>query len=371
MAPEPKGKIDTELRGVFEITGAITSLSLLLLLLVTLSSCAEEYSYKFDTNRAIFKVDYIDLPGPKSIVSGKLCRWRNQDCLIHWNRIFRVDSKTLKVTLLPLPEELKPIVRLDISQDKRLIGVLSRNSEDIFFIEDGDKWKEIPLPIKLDNKNGLGIRIAAKGDKAVFKLKETLYFWDGQKWLNKSYSADGELLYPHKILIGNDDLYLAVNNGSFHGGALAKLDLKTNNVEVLADDAVADIDFDNSGNLWCLTLGVFEGLTILKHNALVGQCGVNNHARTGVGITMAKKSINWPLETANFQAMTICDDDSFLLGSPSQGIFKYKDHKAVKLVSAWNKDYELDSIMQLENGKFAFTADGEGLGVIKENLLVH
>ncbi|MBP7861443.1 hypothetical protein KA183_07160 [bacterium] len=333
------------------------------LLLGILSSCAD----KIDTSRVMQAVDYIDLPGPKSIYPSELCRWKDQDCLIQQNRIFRVDGEALKAYSLPLPEKLNPIVRLGISQDKRLIGVSSKNAEGIFFIEDGDKWKEIPLPIKL-SKNGIGVRIAAKGDKAVFKLKEKLYFWDGKKWLNKFYFADREMLYPHEILIGNDELYLAFNHG-IHGGALAKLDLRNENDKVLTDDAVADIDFDSSGKLWCLTLSIFEGLQSLENDKLVGQCGVDNFARTGVGNTTAKKTINWPLETANFQAMTSCDDDSFLLGGPSQGIFRYKDHKAVKLVAAWNKNYELDSIMQLENGKFAFTADGEGLGVLKENCL--
>lgn len=335
------------------------------LLLGILSSCAD----KIDTSRVMQAVDYIDLPGPKSIYPSELCRWKDQDCLIQQNRIFRVDGEALKAYSLPLPEKLNPIVRLGISQDKRLIGVSSKNAEGIFFIEDGDKWKEIPLPIKL-SKNGIGVRIAAKGDKAVFKLKEKLYFWDGKKWLNKFYFADREMLYPHKILIGNDELYLAFNHG-IHGGALAKLDLRTENDVELTDDAVANIDFDSSGKLWCSRMGMFDGLQSLENNKLVGQCGVDNFARTGVGITRTRKSINWPLETAYFPAMTICEDDSILLGTRGQGIYRFKNNKAVKVVSGWYKASELVSVLQLKDGKFAYTADREGLGVIRDSCMVH
>ncbi|QQR58223.1 MAG: hypothetical protein IPG59_01660 [Candidatus Melainabacteria bacterium] len=368
MAPELKSKIDTKLRGVFDITSAITSLSLLLMLIGILSSCTEPNPFNSEIRRNNFSVDYIDLPGPKSIIPGKLCRWRNQDCLIRWNQIFQVDAKNLKVNLLPLPEELKPIVRLDISQDKRLIGVLSRNSEDIFFIEDGAGWKKIPLPVNVDQDEGSAIVLSAKGDKAVFKHIENCYYWDGKKWLDKSYPVNKDRFGAHKILIGDDELYLATNFG-LHGGALAKLDLHTSKYEWIIDDAVANIDFNSLGKLWCSSMGTFEGLSSLEKNILVEQCGINYCASTGVGITRTKKSINWPLEAAYFPAMTICEDDSILLGTPPQGIFKYKDHKAIKLASAWNKDYDLVSILQLENGKIAFTADGEGLGVIKENCL--
>ncbi|MCW5822199.1 MAG: hypothetical protein KIT34_05310 [Cyanobacteria bacterium TGS_CYA1] len=345
----------------------VKALTLLIFLFVILSNCAEDYPLNLDSHRNIFLVDYINLPNPKAYMQGKLCRWRNQDCLIYGGKIYRVDARKLKITELPLPEKFDSVVHLELSQDKRLMVVSWKKTGNILFIEDGDNWKTIPLPINFRARDAACINLAARGDKAAFQFGDKFYFWDGKNWLDKSSPNDRDRYYTDKLLIGDNEIYMAINKGSFHGGTLGIFDINIETLEKITDDAVTNFDFDSSGNLWFLTDGLFAGLLRLEIDKPVGQCGVNFIAPTGTGITKCRKNINWPFGCSYFATMTMCDDDSILLGTFSQGVFRYKDGKAVKLVSGWNKESELTSVLQLENGKIGFTANHEGLGIVKEN----
>jgi len=316
-------------------------------------------------------VDFIEIPQTKEYFSGTLFSWKNQPCVISDNKIYRLKINELSSELLPLPPQLDPISHLEMSQDNRLIGISEKKDGATLFIESKDKWKEIPLPAKFAKMTRKYETIAVNCDMAFVISDGTAFLWDGKTWLDKSFPK-GKNIYkkPSQVLIGNDGfIYFCCNLGEW-GGGLGRLNLKTDDFEVISSNAsVHDMAFSKSGKLWYIEEFVDVGaLFILEGKTPKLLYGMSQKQFLEKFKSGGFKNQDHHKTPEIFHCMKICEDGSVLLGSHYQGILKYKDGKMTRITPDWNSAAYINSILPLENNEVCFTASEQGVAVARNKI---
>lgn len=313
-------------------------------------------------------VDFINIPQIKRYFSGELCSWKNQPCVISDNKIYRLKINELSSELLPLPPQLDTISHLEMSQDNRLIGISEKKEGATLFIEDKDKWKEIPLPSKFAKMTRKRETITVNGDIAFVISDGTAFLWDGKTWLDKSF-PEGEDMYrkPSQVLIGNDGyIYFRCNLGEW-GGGLGRFNLKTDDFEEISRGAsVLDMAFDVSGKLWYIEEFVDEG-ALFTLDGKTPKClyGMSQKQYLEKFSSGGFKNQE-PQKTRDiFLCLKICEDGSVLLGDYYRGILKFKDGKMTRLTPDWNSGSYINSILPLENNEVCFTTSKQAVAVAR------
>lgn len=323
---------------------------------------------KLPVSNSTGSAKFVDM-SPIGTFVGRLCRWKNEPCFIATSKIYRLNLNELTAQPITLPEQLNPVTHLEMSQDNRLIGISNKKEGATFFIESKDKWKQLPLPLRIDGHSRKTEKLAVNGDKAFVIYDGSAFLWDGKAWLDKSFPKDKNIFRnPTKVLIGDDYIYFACDRGEF-GGGLGRLGIKSDIFEEISGIPVIDMALDKAGKLWFFERCLDEGsLNTLEGDTPKIQCGVTMYLRTkklSPSGRMEGVPVNWPFSPDVFCSMSVCDNGSILMSTLQQGIFKYKEGKITRLTPDWNYRTHISSVLPLENDNVCFSVSDKGVAVVR------
>jgi len=303
-------------------------------------------------------VQIVDLPNDLyAVKNGTLCLWHQKPCLISDNKVFEINPKELNCTLCELPGIAKP-TNVQVSQDGRLIGIVSEGKDDYVFIESTTMhgFEKIKLPIHVSGPSSTNLLLSARGNNILLLIKKNLLCFDGTKWETKTLPhVEGTFYFPNEMLLSRDKLFLRYDFGQY-GGGLTCFDLSTGECKKIFDkSAVTDIMLDPKDKLWFTHQDSDGGIV---HGVL------ENFENDKLTVASSDKK-----ESNSYLSLAMDQSGAVLIGTLDKGIYKFVEGKqAEKITPDWNANAFISSILPIEADGFCFFASGHGV-IVSNNLV--